>query len=354
MAALNIQDHYDDEDYEHHLRSMYYEINHDKFHKASNTQFVMSQLDPVLLLLSLLPEDIGDNYFCWLPTEILAMIGNYMRQLIIDNDYSFYKNYFSDDESVRKVCRQLRVRPEVRPAGAENPVPRYIRNVDTPLGTIKRQNFFVQNQAQSCAEAFEQVIVNGVKSIVGLESLFGAVKDWMIWICDHIDYGSWERFFYVLMAKIHEIYHGIKNVALGYEESKYFTTQKDKRQAYDIMNYIMYFIDTYVPYTLLTRSDAHWEARLGVIKEDDEEYFECLKHNALAPMIRMIYEHTDIHPENFNLNDVKEFELMCYAPTYYYNVYENYMMLRSGRRLIPNGEKPRFYWRGNTFVPFFI
>ena len=54
-----------------------------------------------------------------------------------------------------------------------------------------------------------------------------------------------------------------------------------------------------------------------------------------------------------NVDDIYEFELRTYASDYYYTVYQNHTKLRNGKRLIPKGENPRFYWVGDTYVPKF-
>ena len=68
----------------------------------------------------------------------------------------------------------------------------------------------------------------------------------------------------------------------------------------------------------------------------------------------MIYKLTKKHPNDIDLREAREFEMKTYAPKYYRKTYENYMKLRSGRRLIPVGERPEFYWCAGKYIQRFV
>ena len=63
---------------------------------------------------------------------------------------------------------------------------------------------------------------------------------------------------------------------------------------------------------------------------------------------------TGVHPNSIDFQKAREFEMKLYAPKYYHETYDNYMKLRSGRRLVPSGELPKFYWSAGKYIQRFI
>ena len=115
-------------------------------------------------------------------------------------------------------------------------------------------------------------------------------------------------------------------------------------EAYDITCRMKYFIESYIPFAMLVRSENYHNCRESKGLTFDH-HKECLYN---------IFRETRMHPNDINVYDVYEFEMELYDPEYYFNTYLQYKRLRSGRLVIPRGEEPCFYWRGNTYTRRFI
>ena len=106
---------------------------------------------------------------------------------------------------------------------------------------------------------------------------------------------------------------------------------------------IKYFLEHYIPYRLLTDSDMFY---------DSVDMYVSPSH--IFDLLFQIYIITDVHPNEIDLQEVKEFEMRIYAPDYFNNTYKNYNIIDDGSRAIPEGKEPKFYWSSGKYIQRFV
>jgi len=292
--------------------------------------------------LSLLKNEFEGTYFEMLPFELIELIMEFARILTNAEDTAYYKKYFSNDESVRAIARSMRVRPWQEIAKKKDPRIKIVTE-ETLLGPIQTRLIYKNNMASQCHDDFAKVIVNGVGNPMGFKMLYEAIKKWMVWICDHSHIHQWNQFMDVIFSKVYELNRQLFQLEDGKIKSDCFS-EEDIKETRKVMKNILYFIEDYLPFVILSRSNNYID-EFNKVGDDDT--------NHLSDLLSNIFRETMRHPNDIDIEEAYDFEMETYAPDYYYNVYKNYMILRSGRVLVPHGKRPCFFWCGDKYIQRF-
>lgn len=291
-------------------------------------------------MAKILRFELTGTLFDMLPFEIFEYIIETKRLIYIEADRRYYIKYFSEEESVIVLHRYLRPTKEQRLKEKKS-----LPKKQTDIGTIKIRPIHRLNTASKCYEDIAKAIDMGVDSIFGLNNLYNALTNWLIWVCEHSYIPCWCRLMTVILEKIYEFNDSIYDIGEGSAECpKGFNTENDIQEAKDILWNMKYLVEDYLPYALLARSSSFFKVR-----ENNGVPYEKYKE-----LLYTIFVITKKHPNSINMQDVFEFEMATYAPSYYYGTYVNYMKLRNNKYIIPKGQIPNFYWFGNEYVMKFI
>ena len=288
-------------------------------------------------------QKLFGTLFDMLPFEIFEYIIELRTQLMNLEDYNHYMFSFSEDESMTKLLRYLRLNQRQK-SRIENDKPTaLVKNLNTSLGIIKARGIYGDNMASQCYKDVGNAIEMGVSTLEGLRNMQSCVSMWILWIADHSYIGCWNRLMETIIIKVLEFDRDIYYMSIDMNTSK-FKTIEELSVAFDIIKDMRYLVEIYLPYTLLTRPPSFFKARedSGI---DIDSYYKTLYN---------IYRLTRVHPLSIYIPDVKEFEMATYDSDYYYGTYLKYMRLRNGKIVIPKGEKPNFYWIGDKYIRHFI
>lgn len=294
-------------------------------------------------------KHLGGTYFEILPLELIEIIFEWERQLEISRDYKFYKEiYFSDEESVIETARHLRPTRTQREHIATTGEVTGLDVMQTPLGHTFGRRIWKNNTAARIAREFRKMVYSFNKDKPkAIHQLFKLITKHMMWIVHHSYLCEWNNFMRVIYRKqaefeermtIYELFDEYKD-----EIPQNMKTPEQRAPVWENLAKTKYFLEQYVPYALLSQSDTfHAAERENILTDSlDHTLFE-------------IYMMTGVHPNSINFQKAREFEMKLYAPKYYHETYENYMKLRSGRRLVPSGELPKFYWCAGKYIQRFI
>ena len=287
--------------------------------------------------------DYANTYFSWLPIEIIQMIFDMDMSLMERDEQLYYMRYFSDEQVQGKILRQMRVRPGVVDAAGS----RY-KEMSTPLGTIKCRNVYLDNDVRKCNIAFSSVIEHGIKSIENIRRMKITMEQWFLWVCNHAYLSNWNQFMRVFTKKVYEIDDTLSQLRNNKMKLSNFSTPEDITDLEYTVNHMKFFIEDYIPYALLTRSTAYFKCR------DHIEGRSRYEENTFVEMLFNMFTITGRHPNEINKQEAYEFEMATYAPDYFYDVYAKYKRSNDGKLLVPEGEKPVFYWRGGDYVHTFV
>ena len=327
---------YNDPEYYIDGEDYYGSIDIFRFFEGNKIEFAMSTVCARQVVSNMAQKgDFVKTYFRLLPIEMIEFIFEMAGKLMDRDEFAFYKRYFSSEQTKRHILRQMRVRPGVPDVTGT----RY-KDVATPLGTIKCRNIYVDNDVDKCNRAFSKVVETGIKTIETITDLKKTMEQWFLWVCDHAYSDNWDRFMRVCTRKIYEIEGTLVKVENGTQHLSQISTIKDIAELRLIVNKMKYFVEKYVPYALLTRSQAYYNSHPNI-----ESYSEILFD---------LFKITGVHPGTIDLDEVYEFEMETYAPDYYFGTYLRYPVAENGVRAIPPGEKPLFYWRGNEYACTFV
>lgn len=151
----------------------------------------------------------------------------------------------------------------------------------------------------------------------------------------------WENILTTILNKIYDLEEQLNELENGTRKSENFLTPEDIDNARFFLDYMLFFVEDYLPFRLLTRSNTFIEAY-------------DIRSREYESMLYNIYKVTGRHPHDINIREAYEFEMMMYAPDYYYDTYDQYMRLRSGKVVVPPGKIPVFYWSGGKYTQRFI
>jgi hypothetical protein len=307
-----------------------------KFFEGSNTEFAMSRVCARQVVAGMVQKgDFVKTYFRLLPIEMIEFIFEMAGKLMECDEYTFYKTYFSPEQTQRHILRQMRVRPGVSDVTGT----RYI-DVATPIGTIKCRNIYADNAMNKCQTAFSKVVENGIKTIEGITLMKTTMEQWFLWICDHAYSNHWDRFMRVFVKKIYDSEQTLWALQNHELRLSNFSTEEQICELEHVIRQMKYFVEYYVPYALLTRSQAYYTTHPNM-----ESYSKVLFN---------LFKITGVYPDTIDLDEVYEFEMETYAPEYYFDIYLEYPVAENGVRAIPPGEKPIFYWRGDEYIRTFV
>lgn len=274
--------------------------------------------------------------FQLLPFEMILLICQQISISNIEESRQYYLDYFDSSNTSTEVLRTVRSRK--LKSDETDPL---VKREQSPMGPIWVRRIYGYNAASMCYKAIATFIKDGASSIPQLKKMYKMQVNWMIWVCDHSYIDSWNRFMEVWFEKIKDFEREIVNIDIT--KHKKLTTIELKEEATEIIKEMKYFMDYYLPYSLLTRSEVFYDTVKMEFKK------ECF----IEELLFKLYTRSGIHPNMINVDDIYEFELRTYASDYYYTVYQNHTKLGNGKRFIPNGENPSFYWVGDTYVPKF-
>lgn len=317
-------------------------IHFNWFSSFSNSRYMMSKTGVKAATKTALKHKHFENtYLSWLPVEMIEQIMEMARQLEIKKDLAFYNNNFSKEETYLNICYNLRVRPHQKAkmnAGEHTPC---IGQIETFSGVNDAYIIYKKNQAAMCYQDLIGVTTSGVNDLAGFAKLFRVIRKWMVWIYDHAYIEMWENIFVTILNKIYDLEEQLNELENGTRISENFSTPENIDNARFFLDNMLFFIEDYLPFRLLTRSYNLFEANDARSQEYDS-------------MLYTLYKITGKHPHDINIREAYEFEMMIYAPDYYYDTYDQYMRLRSGKVVVPPGKIPVFYWSGGKYIQRFI
>jgi len=338
---------YDDQDEraERYYGRWEIDVEWPRFRKESHTRLALSTVSSRTYLFYLLCELRG-SYFMWLPNELIELVMEYSRRMMVREESCYYMNYFSEGEILPLCLRYLRPtaqQKEVMNVGGGKLV---LQTHETPLGSIKVRGLYGTNTASLCFNDMRLAIETGVKTVEGVQLLYTQITKWFVWICDQSYLNKWRNLMKMIVQKIYEFERDI--IIQKVQTSRGEPTEDRCRslekidRVHDIICDIKYFVSKYTPFALLSRSDTFYDV---VHKE--------YSLDALELVVDLQIE-TNVSPSTIDIQEAYEFEMSVYAPTYYQDTYIKYMMLRNGKRIIPQGKIPKFYWYNDKYTQRFV
>ena len=325
------------------------EINVWDFYGDSSTVFMNSIYGKRLSTHTMMNKDLRNTYFMWLPLELIESIFEWERQIEIVDDKAFYETYyFTDEDSVIETVRHLRPTRAQRKLAIETGNVTGLDAIQTPLGHTFGRRVWKNNTAAFIARDFRNLVDTFNKNkATSIDYLFNLISKHLLWIVHHSYLSEWYSFMRVIYMKQIEFEERLAMYDLfDYEGEmpKELATPEQRASVWEKLLKIKYFLAHYVPYSILSQSDVLYNAANSQVSSN----------NNINTMLFDVYMMTGVHPNSINLQKAREFEMELYAPKYYHETYENYMKLRSGRRLIPEGKKPEFYWCAGKYIQRFI
>ena len=322
-------------------------INIWDFYNDSSTIY-MNSVKGKRMIAHAMSKQLNGTYFDWLPLELVEIIFEFERHIEITMDRQFYIRYFSDDDSLILTGRHLRPnhaqRQQIQVTGEVTG----LDIIETPLGNVFGRRIRKNNTGALVTRDFQRMISSFDKNkAVGISNLLKLITKYMMWIVNHSYLCEWNAFMRVIYRKQSEFEErlALYEVSEMWDEMpKEMDTPEKRAPVWENLLKIKYFLEQYVPFKLLSQSDA----------------FHYVVNNNLPPQDHVnttlfeIYMMTGVHPNSIDLNKAREFEIELYAPKYYKETYSNYTKMRSGRRLIPEGEKPEFYWCAGKYIQRFL
>ena len=295
-------------------------------------------------------KHLGGTYFEWLPMELIELIFDWERRLEISEDYVFYTEiYFSDEDSVIETARHLRPTRTQRYLAETTGEVTGLDALQTPLGNTFGRRIWKNNTAARVAREFRKMVNSFNKDKPrAIGQLFELITKYMMWIVNHSYLCEWNSFMQVIYQKqtefeermtMYELFDEYKD-----EIPQNLETPEQRAPVWENLAKTKYFLEHYVPYALLSHSDVFHAAANDTVESQDH----------VDATLFEIYTMTGVHPNSIDIQKAREFEMKLYAPKYYHETYENYMKLRSGRRVIPSGELPEFYWCAGKYIQRFI
>lgn len=322
-------------------------INIWDFYGDSSTIFMNTAAGKRHLVHAIFQKYLRGTYFEWLPMELVEIIFDCERRLEFSADYVFYTDYyFSEEDSVIETTRHLRPTREQREQIRSSGEVTRLDVIQTPLGDTFGRRILKNNTAALIAHDFSKMVLSFKENwATSIGNMFQLLTKHMLWIIHHSYLHEWESFMRVIYRKQWEFEEHMSFFIREYGEiPQELMTPDNHDQVWENLLKSKYFLEEYVPYALLSQSDSFHAAvnnQMELQGHVDTTLFD-------------IYMITGVHPNTIDLRKAREFEMEIYAPKYYHETYKNYMKLRSGRRLIPKGELPEFYWCAGKYIQRFI
>jgi hypothetical protein len=319
------------------------EINTEKFRSKSPINSALCKSRTRFYTLTFISQ-IPGTYFDWLPIELIEMILESLRQQMDFLEVDYYNKYFSASQTDRFIIRSIRASPLERMNKKKGKFLANVEKIDTEQGPIYMKHILKVNGSENCEKDMVTCLDMGVSSVKGMNNFYHKIKKWFIWMCDHSYICKWFNLVKTIIKKTADFNKQLYAIEVGAIESSspdLMRKSSEIKEIRRILELVEYFIVTYTPYAILSRSDNYFNAakKMGV------------KYQEILYEIRM---NGGYNPSNFDIDAVYNFELSTYASEYYLNVYQKYKVLRNGKVLSPKGKKPMFYWLGDTYVHRFV
>ena len=341
---------YDDDDQDENAERYYgrweLDLEWPRFRRESHTRLALSKSNTRTYMVSLLGELRG-TYFMLLPNELIELILENSRQMEHAEECWYYMNYFSEEETQPQLLRYLRPtakqKADMNSGGVGGRL--VLKPRETPFGSIKLRGIYGTNSGSLCFNDMRLATETGVKTVEGVQLLYTQIKKWFVWICDQSYLCKWRDLMKTIVQKIHEFERDI--LIEKFQKARGDLWKKGRSlqrmdMVHDIIIDMKYFVTKYTPFALLSRSDTFYNV-----------LHEGYDLDALELVVDLQIE-TNVSPSTIDTQEAYEFEMSVYAPTYYQGTYKKYMMLRNGRRIIPQGKIPKFYWHNDRYTQRFV
>ena len=341
---------FDDEEYDLQVddkQSEFYNIiNKEKFNNLPAV--LISRSDGRTKIIDSLIKDLKGTYFELLPVEILHMIFKKEFEMeILEQMWYYAHSYFAYHETSVEVERILRPTVKQQKLLQLGEVTG-LYGIDNGDGTITYgRPIWKNNIANEITKKFNDMFKIFEKSPgKGIKRLYKIIKSYMVWICHHSYIYEWESLMMTIYSKCNVFWIRFSNYKVDIKKENFppeFNNYEEFDTIWNIMNEIKYFLDHYLPYRLFSESDMFY---------DTVDLYLSSSH--ILNLLYEIYNITNVHPNDINIQKVQEFEMKMYASKYYNNIYSKYLILRNGKRIIPDGKYPQFYWSCGKYIKRFI
>ena len=331
------------------MNALWYSIDGYKFYKSSVSR-LMSTVANRRRMLDSLRVALRGTYFKWLPNELFEMI--LMYELDLENhanDAYWFHMYFAEHNTMNNPVRFLRPTKAQRAALTDDGYQGGLVFRNDGVNSMWSRGVLPNNQCGEAMRDLREMLDVFTKysknKLPGIRKMYEMLVKHGVWICEHSYIPCWNKFMHVMYEKVQQHYEKIKEYVETETPDLYssFRSIGSTRKAYTLIKKLKYFVEEYIPYVILTRSDV-W----------DEAAYERVNPDFHKELIYVIHGFTQKHPNDIDLHKAYEFELELNAPKYFKNVYSKYTRLRTGKRLIPVGERPMFYWVGDKYVQRFV
>ena len=337
---------FDGEFNEEYFRDFVASVDTKKFYEHSSTNMMLSKKGKRQMTHSMLKyRKLEGTYFEWLPLELIEYIFEWERQLEIGNEINYFmKYYFTLEDTTISTIRHLRPTKRQRKMLNNGEVV-LLDRIQIPYGDGDEYTYgrriYKDNTASRVRNNFSRLtddFYDMKDTCKWFDRQFKAITRDFMWVCHHSYMPSWRSFMSVIYKKHKDFLYSLDPKFNTYSSDSYFITEEHREKGKKKLEKHRFFLAHYLPYALLTHSDLFYDAV--------EEY---VNPHHIWVVLYSIFEWMGVHPNNIDLRKAKEFEMELYAPKYYKKTYQGYMKLRSGRRVIPLGERPRFYWCGGKY-----
>jgi hypothetical protein len=326
------------------------------FFSRSNTRRANTKNGCRQRIKSMLNNELKDTYFGMLPYEMIELIFTVAKRLSQFSEREFYQEYFNIENTQTQCIRYLRLSKEQKKfhlQGELHPDISWHHFSHLGLeGSVLRRTVYGFNDASMCFKDLSKCIEMGVNSCDGISLLYTNVINWFIWICDHSYLACWRKLMITMIKKTFEFDDKITELMILVGQNKSIDTFRegeDLNHAKKIVKDMCYFISNYTPYVLLTRNDIYYE-ELEISRGGRWMGGSYGTHDTVYELLSL----TNTSLYDIQHQDCYEYEMALYAPDYFYNTYEKYKRLRSGKVIIPAGRIPKFYWLEDRYINSFV
>ena len=166
------------------------------------------------------------------------------------------------------------------------------------------------------------------------------IYKWYFWIYDHLYIQSINKFMCTINEKVVEFYDTL-NSCTYYQDAFYsYKNREEYLYALDILYDVKQFINVYHRHKTSYFNKYRKNSRTNFFLAKQAN--EILNYGDSNGYYSCVYVDEDAY--NKNEQPMLEYELYIYFREYYNTVYDYYMKLRSGNKIIPIGKRPKVVW----------